>query len=160
MKAAIDRIMKLISITFDWPWKISISQKNRSISVFEDKKTEVDFILQNVNRNPVFINDYEKYKIHLFSKVEPKLYTDNKENLIELLTKTYSLTKSELLEKEPEELKDIRDEIAQKHKENIISKQITQIKSYSLYSDIINTFNDIKNNEYWSTIIHCTRQYA
>ncbi len=130
---------------------ISISQKNRSISVFEDKKTEVDFILQNVNRNPVFINDYEKYKIHLFSKVEPKLYTDNKENLIELLTKTYSLTKSELLEKEPEELKDIRDEIAQKHKENIISKQITQIKSYSLYSDIINTFNDIKNNEYYDT---------
>ena len=43
---------------------ISISHKNRSISIFADKVIEVDYILKNVKREPVFINDIEAYKAY------------------------------------------------------------------------------------------------
>lgn len=46
---------------------ISISHRSRSISVFADKVVEVDFILSTVPRDPVFIDDADAYKAHLFS---------------------------------------------------------------------------------------------
>lgn len=128
---------------------ISISHKNKSISVFDDKKVEVDFILANVDRNPVFVDDEVKYKKHLFSKKEPVLYTDNKENIIDIIMRIGSLTKRELVGKELEELKDLRDEIIMKHKEAIIHEQVTEIKSYALYSEIIDTFNEIISDKYY-----------
>lgn len=128
---------------------ISISHKNRAISVFEDKKAEVDFILDNVDRKPVFEDDSEKYKQHLFSKSEPILYTDNKANIIDILMRIGSFTKRELIGKELEELKDLRDEIVEKHKEAIIYDQVAEIKSYALYSEIIDTFNEIISDEYY-----------
>lgn len=128
---------------------ISISHKNRAISIFDDKKAEVDYILANVNRNPVFVDDSEKYKQHLFSKSEPVLYTDNRDNIIDILMKIGSFTKRELIGKELEELKDLRDEIVKKHKEAVIHEQVAEIKSYALYSEIIDTFNEIISDEYY-----------
>lgn len=128
---------------------ISISHKNRAISIFDEKKAEVDYILANVNRNPVFVDDSEKYKQHLFSKSEPVLYTDNRDNIIDILMKIGSFSKRELIGKELEELKDLRDEIVKKHKEAVIHEQVAEIKSYALYSEIIDTFNEIISDEYY-----------
>lgn len=128
---------------------ISISHKNKSISIYPDKMVEVDFILANVDRNPVFINNIEQYKKYLFSKSEPVLYTDNKENLIDILMKIGSYTKRELCKKDTEELKDLRDDIVQKRKAAVINRQVAEIKSYSLYSEIIDTFNEIISDEYY-----------
>lgn len=134
---------------FRYTGLISISHKNRAISIFDDKKAEVDYILANVNRNPVFVDDSEKYKQHLFSKSEPVLYTDNRDNIIDILMKIGSFTKRELIGKELEELKDLRDEIVKKHKEAVIHEQVAEIKSYALYSEIIDTFNEIISDEYY-----------
>ena len=60
---------------------ISISHRNRSISVFADKTVEVDFILSTVPRDPVFIDDIYAYKAHLFSATSPALYTDDRDNI-------------------------------------------------------------------------------
>lgn len=128
---------------------IPISHKNRAISIFDDKKAEVDYILANVNRNPVFVDDSEKYKQHLFSQSEPVLYTDNRDNIIHILMKIGSFTKRELIGKELEELKDLRDETVKKHKEAVIHEQVAEIKSYALYSEIIDTFNEIISDEYY-----------
>jgi len=128
---------------------ISISHRNRSISVFADKITEVDYILANVDRNPVFIDDTERYKQLLFSTDKPVLYTDNKNNIIDILMKIGSFTKRELSGMELESLKDLRDDIVQKHKEAVIHEQVAEIKSYALYSEIIDTFNEIISDEYY-----------
>ena len=128
---------------------ISIAHKNRSISIFPDKIVEVDFFLSTVQRDPVFINAEEKYKAHLFSSDTPVLYSDNKDNIIDILMRIGSFTKRELFGKSLEELKDLRDEVVRQHKEAIISEQVTEIKSYALYSEIIDTFNQIVADEYY-----------
>lgn len=44
----------------------AISQRNRSIEVYPDKVKDLDFILETVDRNPVFISETESYK-NIFS---------------------------------------------------------------------------------------------
>ncbi|MCH5324021.1 MAG: AlwI family type II restriction endonuclease [Eubacterium sp.] len=128
---------------------ISIVHNRRTITIFDDKKHDVDYILNNVDRNPVFINDEEKYKAYLFNSNMPLLYTDNKENIIDVILRISNRTKRELLTYDVESLKDLRDEIVSQHKENIIHEQVAEIKSYALYSEIIDTFNEIVSDEYY-----------
>ena len=128
---------------------ISISHRSRSISIFNDKIVEVDFILSNVQRDPVFIDDTEAYKAHLFSADSPVLYTDNKDNIIDVLMRIGSFTKRELIRKDLEELKDLRDDVVKRHKDAVIHEQVAEIKSYALYSEIIDTFNEIVSDEYY-----------
>lgn len=128
---------------------VSIVHKSRKLTFFDDKLTEVDFILTNTNRNPVFIDDIDEYKKHLFSSTTPALYVDNKDNIIDILMRIGDYTKRELADKSLRELKDLRDEVVSKRKEAVIHKQVTEIKSYSLYSEIIDTFNEIISDEYY-----------
>lgn len=50
---------------------VSIAHKSRTISIFEDKICEVDFILSTVDRTPMFINDEVAYKEHLLRQISP-----------------------------------------------------------------------------------------
>lgn len=103
----------------------------------------------NVERNPVFVDNVKNYKAHLFAANTPVLYTDNKDNIIDIIIHISDYTKQDLLHLDIEILKDLRDEIVAHHKENVIYEQISKIKSYALYSEIINTFNQIISNEYY-----------
>ena len=58
-------------------------------------------------------------------------------------------TKRELSNKNVSELKDIRDNIVGKNKNRIIQNQIKEIKSYALYSEIIDTFNEIISDGFY-----------
>ena len=128
---------------------VSISHSNRTISIFDDKIKDVDFILSTVDRNPVFIDDENGYKAHLYSSNTPALYTDNKDNIIDVILRISNRTKRELISLDVETLKDLRDEIVAKHKENVIHEQVEEIKSYALYSEIIDTFNEIISDDYF-----------
>ncbi|MDY4592704.1 MAG: AlwI family type II restriction endonuclease [Eubacteriales bacterium] len=128
---------------------VSISHKNRSISFFSDKIKEIDYILQNIDREPVFINDESKYKEYLFDATIPTLYTDNSINLIDYLMRVNGYTQRQLKGKGLEELKDIRDKIVAQRKEAVIRAQVTEIKSYALYSEIIDTYNEIISDGYY-----------
>jgi len=128
---------------------VSIAHKSRAISIFEDKTREVDFILSTVDRNPVFIDDEEEYKNHLFSASTPVLYTDDKDNIIDVILRISDRTRRELTALDIEQLKDLRDEIVTQHKENVIHARVAEIKSYALYSEIIDTFNEIVSDEYY-----------
>lgn len=127
----------------------SISHKNRSISIFEDKTAEVEYILSTVQREPVFVNDLKAYKAYLFSADFPMLYTDNRDNIVDALMRIGSFTRSELAGKALEELKDLRDDIVKRHRESIIYEQVGEIKSYALYSEIIDMFNEIISDDYY-----------
>lgn len=128
---------------------VSIAHQNRTISIFNDKLTEVDYILSTVDRNPVFIHDLNRYKAHLFSASTPVLYADNKENMIDTIMRMGDYTKRELLAYDLESLKDLRDKIATEHKNAVICSQVEEIKSYALYSKIIDTYNEIVSDEYY-----------
>lgn len=128
---------------------VSIAHKNRTITIFEDKMKDVDFILSTVDRNPVFVDDVKCYKEYLFAATTPALYTDNKDNIIDVILRISDHTKRELLSMDIENLKDLRDNIVAQHKENVIHEQVAEIKSYALYSEIIDTFNEIVADEYY-----------
>lgn len=128
---------------------VSIAHKSRTISIFDDKRQDVEFILTNVNRNPVFVDDEDSYKAHLFDATTPELYTDNVENIIDVILRMSELTRRDLANYDIEALKDLRDNIVAQHKENVIHEQVAEIKSYALYSEIIDTFNEIVSDEYY-----------
>lgn len=130
---------------------IALSHKERSVSIFSDKLTEVDFILKTVDRNPVYINDLAKYKEYLFNSLTPKLYIDNIDNVKDQLMRISDYTLRQLSNSSLEELKDIRDSVVAEHKKAVIDAQIEEIKSYALYSEIIDTFNEIISNGYYDT---------
>lgn len=117
--------------------------KGRSIIVSPDKTRDVEYLLETVERNPIFINDVKTYKEHLFNHVQPMLYTDIRENLVDTLMRLHSFTKRELSALSVEELKDLRDAIVQKQRDALIHEQEIQLKSYALYQEVVDTFNEI-----------------
>lgn len=63
--------------------------------------------------------------------------------LLTILCSISDYTQRQLAGKNIEELKDIRDAIVAERKEAVIKAQVTEIKSYALYSEIIDTYNEI-----------------
>lgn len=128
---------------------ISISHRNRSIAIYPDKLKEVDFILENVDRKPVFVDNTNRYKKYLFNTEVPELYGDSIKNVIDHIMRISDYTQRQLSNKNLEELKDIRDGIIAKLKAAVIKAQVTEIKSYALYSEIIDTYNEIISDNYY-----------
>lgn len=128
---------------------VSISHRNRSIAFYPDKIKEVDFILANIDRRPAFIDDIDKYKDYLFNALIPSLYVDDIENVTDHLMRISDYTQRQLFGKNIEELKDIRDAIIAERKEAVIKAKVTEIKSYALYSEIIDTYNEIISDGYY-----------
>lgn len=126
---------------------VSIAYHKKTISIFDDKKRDVDYILCNVDRNPVFISDERQYKNHLFAANAPTLYADEVENIVGAITRISDYAKQDLSGYSLEALKDLRDDITARHKEAAIHKQVGQIKSRALYADIIDTFRAILSKD-------------
>lgn len=126
---------------------VSIVHRSRTITFFADKMQEVDYILSTVERKPIFIDDEAAYKEHLFSATLPALYVDIKENIVDTLMRIGTYTKRELIDQTIDDLKDLRDGILQERKEAVITEQVEKIKSYSLYSEIMDTYNEIISDD-------------
>lgn len=120
-----------------------------SIAIYPDKIKEVDFILSTVDRKPVFVDNADGYKAYLFNPAIPTLFVDSIENIISHIMHTSDYTKRQLSGKNIEELKDICDAIIADRKSAVINAQVTEIKSYALYSEIIDTFNEIISDGYY-----------
>lgn len=61
---------------------VNISQKGRSLSIVEEKREEIEFILETVDREPVFVDKEKEYKKYLFDINQPVLYTDDIHNIV------------------------------------------------------------------------------
>ncbi len=119
----------------------------KSIQIAPDKIPEIDFILETVPREPMYIDDVGAFKAYLFDSKQPVLYTDNRENLENTLMRFFSYSKRELLGKTIDELKDLRDTAIQKRHADIIKQQTEDLKSYALYQEVIDTYNEILSDE-------------
>lgn len=122
---------------------VAISHRGRSLSIMPDKQREVDYILKNVERSPVFVSNEPAYKNYLFDGAIPQLLTDNSQHLTEYIMKSSRHTRAELSCMSLDELKDLREEIVKENRNSIISAQIKELKSYSLYSEVVDTYNEI-----------------
>lgn len=129
----------------------AISQRNRSIEVYPDKVKDLDFILDTVDRNPVFIRETESYKKYLFDSETPRLYSDDRANAIDNLMRISDYTKNQLAAMSVVELKDLRDSIVSSRRDAKIKAEVEEIKSYALYTEIVDTYNEIISDGYYDT---------
>ena len=118
-----------------------------SIRIAPDKQTEIDYVLSTVNRNPVFVDDSASYKAYLFDAQQPALYSDIRENIEDILMRYFSFSRRELSGKTAEELKDMRDEATYQKRAAIIEEQEQELKSYALYQEVVDTYNEIISDD-------------
>lgn len=119
----------------------------RSIQIAPDKIQEIDYLLATVSREPAHIDDVVAFKNYLFDPEQPRLYTDDRSNLEDTMMRYFSYTKRELSGKTIDELKDLRDSAVQAKRATIIQKQTEELKSYALYQEVIDTYNEILSHE-------------
>lgn len=122
---------------------VNVSQRGRSLSIATEKKHDVEFILSQVDRDPIFIDDEEKYTEMLYNSTLPALYTDNEEALIQKLMAYTNMPSSEISKLSFHEKKERLYELIEGKKQNILHQQIVSIKDYKQYDDIMSTFDDI-----------------
>lgn len=124
---------------------VNISHIGKSISIAPEKIQEVDYFLENTNREPKFINDEKQYIDYLGNAEIPILLTDNRELLEQKIKSEFPQIKIEELFS-LQQLKDTLIDELEKRKEQIITNQVTAIKDYRLFDDINAVFNQIKDN--------------
>ena len=121
---------------------VNISQLGKSISIVPEKIEEVDYFLQNTDREPCFIDNEGKYVAYLGNPQIPTLFTDNRELLEQRIRTEFPLMQisanTTLLE-----LKDIFADELERRKEQLITEQVTAIKDYRQFEDISSTFDQI-----------------
>ncbi len=125
---------------------VSISHIGRSLSILPEKKKDVEFILNNISREPVFIDDKAKYLDYLGNSELPKLLADNKDSLLQKIKEenpTEQIQESVTIH----ELKEKLDDLIITKREKLILSQIDEIKDYKKYDDIQTTFTQIEEND-------------
>lgn len=124
---------------------VEISQRGHSLSIMPEKKKEVEFFLNNVDRMPIYIDDEEKYKAYLFDASLPVLYSDDRTRLLKQVSEVTGSAES-LTDETTEQLKDKLDEAIQRRKAIILEQQVRDLKEYKEYNDVMALFEDIKSN--------------
>lgn len=124
---------------------VEISQRGHSLSIMPEKKKEVEFFLNNIDRKPIFVDDEENYKEYLFDTSLPMLYSDNRMRLLKQVQE-FVESPEDLNGKTTEQLKDKLDEAIQNKKAMILKQQMRDLKEYKEYNDVMTTFSDIKSN--------------
>ena len=125
---------------------VSISHIGHSLSILPEKKKDVEFILNNISREPVFVDDKEQYLSYLGNSELPKLLTDNKDSLIQKIKEE---NPAEQIQETASlhELKEKLDDLIIAKKEKFIQTQVAEIKDYKKYDDIQTTFTQIEEND-------------
>ncbi len=124
---------------------VEISQRGHSLSITPEKKKDVEYFLDTIDREPVFVDDEDKYKEYLFDETLPVLYSDDRTRLCQQISDIKG-EDVDFRDKTIDDLKDYLEHIIQTRKENIIKEEIEDIKQYKFYSDVMTVFDDIREN--------------
>lgn len=129
---------------------VNISHLGKSISIVPEKIQEVDYFLQNADREPCFIDNEGQYVAYLGNPQIPTLLTDNRELLEQKIQTEFpqlQIPETATLE----ELKNIFADELENRKEQILTDQVTAIKDYRQFEEINTTFDQIIANSLYDT---------
>lgn len=122
---------------------VCVSHVGKSLNITPERVDDVDFILQTVPRNPCFVDDEKEYISYLGDAGLPRLLTDDKTALISKLQNEFPDTAFDR-NSTSSALKDLLSTLIEERKENVLKKQVEEIKNYKLYNDIQTTFKQIE----------------
>jgi hypothetical protein len=129
---------------------VDISYLGKSLSIVAEKIQEVDYFLQNTDREPCFIDDEGQYIAYLGNPQIPILLTDNRELLEQKIRSEFPL----LFISETATLQDLKNLFAyelENRREQILTKQVAAIKDYKMFDEINTTFEQILDNALYDT---------
>jgi hypothetical protein len=129
---------------------VAISEVGHSISIQENKRGDVDYLLKNISRDPCFVDDEDKFKEYLFNSELPVLYSDDPDHLIEKL-RDLGVDLAAYQNKSPTDLKVALKKLNERKKARILANEIAHLKTYSEFPDIMKTFEEIKKGSYYDT---------
>lgn len=125
---------------------VNISHVGKSLSIVPERMEDVDYILTTIDREPCFLDDESQYAAYLGNPTLPKLFTDNKQNIIAKLHKEFpQLSFDE--KQDISILKDLFANATEKRKSDTLNMRVKEIKDYKLYDDIQDTFKQISENK-------------
>ena len=125
---------------------VTVSNPGRTISIIESRRNEVEYILKTVSRDPVFITDKEAYCKYLYDANSPVLLTDNRDALEKkALHYAATLDVGDVTAMSSTELKKHIKHSQEAHRKSIVDAQITELKTFSKYDDVIECYKGIKS---------------
>lgn len=125
---------------------VNVSHIGKSLSIVSERIADVDFILNNVDRNPISFKTENEYLQYIGNNVEPKLLTDDKDLLITKIKTYYPSVK---IDKSLDivALKDKLAIIRAKALAINLANQQKDIKDYKQYDDIQSVYEQIKTSK-------------
>lgn len=124
---------------------VTVSRPSRTLTVIESRRDEVEHILNTVERDPVFVTDETAYCEHLYNADTPTLLTDNHKTLEKKAVRSAAVdSEAEASSLDANELKRRIKHAQEAQREAIIDAQITDIKSFAKYDEVLELFKDIK----------------
>lgn len=124
---------------------VNVSHMGKSLSIVPERMADVDYILENVSRDPVYINDEAAYKAYLGDATLPHLLTDNRSMLEEKILDEFPSV-AIAADATVDELKDLLADLLEKRKQENIIEQVVEIKDYRKYEEIQSTFDQIASD--------------
>ena len=127
---------------------VTVSNPGRTVSIIEPRRDEVEYILNNVDRNPVFVTNEASYRKHLYSADIPTLLIDNRNTLEQKAVKCAAVaTVAEAKKFNSSSLKKRIHHALEAQRKAIIGAQVTELKAFTRYNEIVDVFNDIKTKD-------------
>ena len=127
---------------------VTISSPGRTISIIESRRDEVAFILKNIRRAPDNVDDEKAYCANLFNDATPRLLTDERKALVAKAMACRAVaSKREASAMALTELKRRLRQVLASRKEAVIQAQVTELKSFTKYAEIIDVFGHIVNKD-------------
>lgn len=129
---------------------VNISHLGKSISIVPEKIQEVDYFLQNTDREPCFVDNERQYVAYLGNPQTPTLLTDNRallEQKIQVEFPQLQIPATASLV----ELKNLFADQLENRKEQILTEQVATIKDYRQFEEISTTFDQIIDNSLYDT---------
>jgi len=129
---------------------VNISHLGKSISIVPEKIQEVDYFLQNADREPCFVDNERQYVEYLGNPQTPTLLTDNRALLEQKIHAEFPQLQvpatATLVE-----LKNLFADQLENRKERILTEQVAAIKDYRQFEEISTTFDQIIDNSLYDT---------
>lgn len=123
---------------------VTISNPGRTITIIEARREEVDFILANTPRDPVFVDDEKLYTEQLFDDTTPALLTDDRAKLEEAATAIGIVPSS--AHGRTLDAKELKKRIAdarERVRRSVVDAQVTELKTFAHYQEVLDVFDGI-----------------
>lgn len=129
---------------------VNISHLGKSISIVPEKIQEVDYFLQNADREPCFVDNERQYVAYLGNPQTPTLLTDNRALLEQKIQAEFPQLQIPATASLAE-LKNLFADQLENRKEQILTQQVAAIKDYRQFEEISTTFDQIIDNSLYDT---------